>query len=686
MLLRSTLLVSTLAAAACSGGSGGKPVTTLPTDPVVESPPAPVSPRIRTLTADEPITTGSGATFTASKGWKVEEWPDRVVLTSPEGDLTMIHVEVAAASRDAAIAAAWGKVDPAFDLPIGQAQELPARGGWDAAAQVLYVTPAAEQRLVAAVARRKADTWYVALIDGKLAAYDRRGAQLGTAFESLKVAGLDEESFAGKAAHPLDAARLAELDAFVTEAHAATGVPGAAIAIVQGGKIVYERGLGVRQAGKKGAVTPKTLFMIGSIGKSLTTLMMARLVEAGTFGWDTPVVDVLPSFALGDEGTTRAATMRHTACACTGMPRQDFEFIFEGAVTPEQRLATMATMKPSTGFGETFQYSNLMVAAGGYAAAHARAPKQKLGAAYDAAMTELVFKPLGMKTTTFDFKKVAKAEHAAPHPTDVRGKPVARPIQDELWVVPIRPAGGAWSSVRDMARFLLLELGNGELDGKRVVDEAQLLARRAPQIKITDDQSYGLGLMVATYRGIPMVSHSGGTGGFTTAMTLLPEHGVGMIILTNQGGSGLFGGVVARRVFELLFDGQPEAAADLADAIARRDQRLADELTRIELEPDAAWFGALAGTWAAPGLGTIELRTDKKQAVLDAGEWKVPVGRKTDLDGTVKLITTGGIASGLELVPREQDGATVLVLEAGQHEYVFERVTKPAGKAKKKAR
>lgn len=667
-----------LVLAACSGGSGSRPATSTPTPTdtsVTGTAPAPTPPRVRTLDADETITMASGATFTASKGWKVEEQAERVVLTTPEGDLTMTFVAVAAADREAAIAAAWKKVDPDFALPVAQAQDFPPKGGWDAFGQVVYVTPTAEQRLVLALAWRKGEAWHVVLADGKAAAYDRRGAQLGTALESLKVPGLDEESFAGKAAHPLDAARLAELETFIEEGRVAAEVPGAAIAIVQGGKIVYEKGFGVREVGKKGAVTPKTLFMIGSIGKSLTTLMMARVVEAGKFRWDTPVVEVLPSFRLGDEATTKAAQMRHTACACTGMPRQDFEFIFEGKVTAEERLASMADMKPTTKFGETFQYSNLMVSAGGFAAAHAYAPKLKLGPAYEKAMQDLVFKPLGMKSTTMDFKKVAKVEHATPHPADIHGDPRPVALTDEMWAVPIRPAGGHWSSVRDMARVLLLELGKGTLDGKRIIAEELLLARREPQVKISDEDSYGLGLAVSRYRGIPMIHHTGGTGGFTTAMFFLPEHDVGMIFLTNKGGDGLLGGVVQRRLLELLFDGREEAKVDLANAVEQREKLRAEELKLIELDPAPAWFATLAGTWSAPGLGTVELRIDKKtkKAVLDAGEWTVPVGKKTDRDGTVKLISTGGLGTGIELVPREEGGATVLVLDAGQHSYVFTR-------------
>ncbi len=679
---RSLLALAAIAAiAACGGGqketaeagpeAGGKSGAAAPADA-----PAPA----RKLTKEETVTTASGATFTASTGWTVQQARDRITLTTPEGDLSVVLVEVPAAEakdRAAAIAKGWAEVRPSFDLEVAQSQDVTAREGWDEIGQTLYVTPTAERRIVLAVARRKGQTWYVGLLDGSQAGLGRRGAQLQTAFESFKPPGLEKESFAGKTAHPLDEKRLAELERFAESALATAKVPGAAIAIVQGDKIVYEKGFGVRTRGKPAVVSPKTLFMIGSVTKQLTTILMARLVDQKKFGWDTPVTEVLPSFALGDAATTSSATMRHTVCACTGMPRQDLEFIFEyGKVTPEDRLASMKTMKPTTGFGETFQYSNLMVSAGGFAAAHARSPRQKLGPAYDAAMKQLVFGPLGMKSTTFDFGRAARSDHAAPHPFDLRGEPVAVPIAAEGWTIPVRPAGAAWSNVRDLSRVILLELGKGVLGGKEIVSEANMLARRAPQVKITSELSYGLGLLVGTAHGIQVVTHSGGTAGFTSDLLILPEHGIGIALLTNAAGGGAFNQAVERRMLELLFDGKPQAQEDLAEAMMLRQKTIDDDWKLVQPDPDPAWVKELAGAWTADGLGRIELRTDKGVAILDAGEWKVTFGKKTDRDGTVKLVTTGAPLPGIELIPRDKDGRKVLVLDDGQHSYTFERAAK----------
>src|SRR5215813_14096274 len=93
--------------------------------------------------------------------------------------------------------------------------------------------------------------------------------------------------------------------------------------------------------------------------------------------------------------------IEHLICACTGMPRQDMEWLFEGGRgTPSSSFDLLATMKPTTKFGEVFQYSNLMASAAGYIGGHLYAPKLEVGSAYDKAMREQIFTPLGMRETT----------------------------------------------------------------------------------------------------------------------------------------------------------------------------------------------------------------------------------------------------------------------------------------------
>lgn len=647
--------------------------------PAVSAPAAPVSvpAHERTLSADTTITMSAGATFTAPAGFTLREQGELVTLIEPAKEAALTFVAIGGGlGRDEAARAAWSKLDPAFSLPVAQAQDAPASGGWHQLAQIMYVTPTEQARLVLAIMQRFRDTWYVTLLDGKFAAVDRRGAQLSAAVQSLRVPGLEIESFVGKKL-VLDDKRLEAFSQFVESARQEAGVPGAAVAVVVGDRIVLERGYGVRELGDPAPVTPRTRFMIGSTTKALTTLMMARLVDAKRLAWDTPVTQLWPSFALGDKATTAKVTLQHTVCACTGMPRRDLEFIFEfEGVSPEARIASMREMQPSTGFGETFQYSNLMVAAGGYVASLAapyRGKQPSFDAAYAAAMQAQVFGPLGMRSTTLYTNVATKGEHALPH---ARGLTLAYetiPLRIEGAVEAVRPAGAAWSTVGDLARYAMLELNEGTLGGKRLVSKESLLYRRAPQVKINDEASYGLGLFIGKSHGVPVVHHGGNTLGFTADWFFLPEHGVGAVVLSNAGGANAFREAVRRRFFELAFDGKPEAQEQLTATMAN-SKKLMDEMRALIKSPtDTGWMNRLVGRYVNDDLGALELRRDGAGYVLDAGEWSCAVTQETDRDKTDKLLVTGAPYAGFELVPRQENGKSALVLQAGQLRYVFEQ-------------
>src|SRR5205085_6740007 len=137
-----------------------------------------------------------------------------------------------------------------------------------------------------------------------------------------------------------------------------------------------------------------------------------------------PVTQVYPAFKLGSAETTRQVSIRHLICACTGLPRQDLEWIFEFAgSSPQSAMRLLGTMQPTSKFGEVFQYSNLMAAAAGFIGGHLVYPDRELGAAYDEAMQRKIFDPLGMKATTFDMARAQRGNHASPHGDDIDGKP-----------------------------------------------------------------------------------------------------------------------------------------------------------------------------------------------------------------------------------------------------------------------
>lgn len=652
----------------------------VPAPPPLASAEASAAPVARQLTDDTTLTTPSGATFTAPKGWWVTQGPTAIVLEEPDHKLEATFVETSEPDPLKAIDAAWQAAEPGFALKrLHDPQHVPPIRGWDSVTDVDYETKQEEHRIVGAEARRYGSTTYVMLVDADDGAMSRRGPQLDVAEWTLFPPGMHEESFVGKTPRPIDDARAKEIDAFVEQARAKLNVPGVAVAVVVGGKVAYEKGFGVRALGKKDPVTPNTLFMMGSITKSMTTMMEATLVDAGLFKWDTPVTTLLPGFALGDPDTTSKLVLWETDCACTGMPRRDMEFVFEYAhVTPEQRIASMKTMKPTTGFGETFQYSNLMVAAGGYAAAHAYAPRLSYNDAYGKVMQAKIFGPIGMKSTTFDFAAVERTDHAMPHGTAVDGTVHAIPLAAENFVTPVRPAGASWSNLKDMERYVMTEMAKGVTpEGKRVVSEANLLERRKPRVRDGDVSSYGLGLEVGTFRDLPMLTHDGGTFGFNTHMFMLPEQGVAVVILTNVAGrGGALNLAVDRKIMEEIFEGAKPLADLRLDFFASNIRDGAAKLMeRITSDPDPAWVAGLVGTYANDDLGKVTITATPKGGRFDAGEWGSAIGQWHDVDGSIKMALLDPPQDGWSFIVGGDDPAhRTLTLMDDQVKYVFTRV------------
>lgn len=480
-----------------------------------------------------------------------------------------------------------------------------------------------------------------------------------------------EESLVGATARAPDEASLRELDAFIEDARVTLEVPGASVAVVRGGEIVHARGFGECALGGAEAVTPHTLFLIGSITKSLTTMMQAALVDAGTVRWDQRVTELLPGFAVGDAALTERLELWHTSCACTGMPQQDLETLMEfGAVSPEARLESMRGMRPTAAFGERYQYSNLMVAAGGFAAAHAYAPELSLGEAYAAALASAVLEPVGMTASTTDFAVVERSAHALPHGAAIDGTTRALPLAIEHMVRPIAPAGAVWSSAHDMARYALTELAVGVAPGgRRVVSARNVLERRRARVRTEDGSGYGLGVWLGTRYGVPILEPAGNSMGFRSQMLLLPEHGAGIVILTNTTGvGGDFAEVVQRRALETLF---PELArraeGELEARAAARREAIAQALAAVEVSPEPGWTQRLAGTYAHPALGEVTLGAD---GVLDAGEWRSRYGRHP-ASGSVVLLDppfAGGV-----LAVGGDDARRTLTIDFPPHPYELVR-------------
>ena len=625
------------------------------------------------LAADTPRTTTLGNTFVAPAGWSITVRGPATVLEAPEGGSFIALVDVKAADSDAALAAAWAAYRPDAKWPLKVVSPIADRDTWTDRKSYTYQTSPNERRDVSADTRRANDIWTVVIYDMAQDVGEKRLAQVGQIYGKLLPRGYQRESFAGKKAHTLDAARVAELSRFVETAMKLAGVPGVSVGLVQNGQVVFAGGFGVRELGKPAKVDENTRYMIASNTKAMATLMLARLVDAEKFGWDTPAISLLPSFKLGDAQTTRKVLVKHLICACTGMPRQDLEWLLEfQRLTPEGAMTLLGTMQPTSGFGDLFQYSNPMAAAAGYIGGHVAYPDLELGAAFDRAMQDQVFGPLGMTDTTFDFERAQQGNAAVPHAPDIDGHPALAEWRANLSIVPVRPAGGAWSTVRDMLKYIQMELDEGKLHGgKPYIGRDALLARRAPQVIVGTDVTYGMGLEVNTVYGTPVVHHGGDMIGFHSDMMWLPEHNVGAVILTNGDPGWLVRTIFRRKLLEVLFDGRPEADGQIAASARSFFDAIAGERRLLTVPADPAAVKALAPRYHHAAVGDAIVRQQGKQLVFDFGEWSSEMASRTNPDGTTSLLTTVPGFNGLEFVVGKAGDKPSLVLRDAQHEYTL---------------
>jgi CubicO group peptidase (beta-lactamase class C family) len=627
------------------------------------------------LAADTPAKLESGATFTAPKGWVLESQARVRTLVAPEGDARIVVVDrLTGSDVKAAVVQAWTLAQPGFARAPKLVTPRPGREGWDDRSSFEYEVSPNEKRSIFAVAYRKGGTWSAILYDGAEATTDKRWAAINQVLTSLRAPGYTRESFAGKPAYKLDAARVDTLKAFLRTGMDQLGVPGVAYALIQDGKIVDMGGLGVKRLGSPDPVDADTQFMVASNTKGMSTLMLATLVDEGKLRWEQPVTQAYPGFRLGSEATTAKTQMRHLVCACTGLPRKDLEWIFNTPrdTDPAKVFAHLAATQPTSGFGEVFQYNNLITTAGGFIGGHIAYPQERIGMSYDQVMEERVFKPLGMMNTHFSFERALKGNLAAPHGMDPDGKPAVSSHDLSYSIVPYRPAGGAWSTVRDMAKYAQLELDKGMLPGgKRLVSEANLLERRKRGVPSGEDQWYGMGLFEDSFYGVPVIYHGGAMPGYMTNFWVFPDANAAAVLLTNADNGNTLLRPFMRRVLEVLYDGKPEAAGNVAAAAAAIQAQVKTERAKLTIPPDAAVVAGLAPSYASPELGQLKVVREGAGVRFHFTDWSSGMATRKNDDGTISLVSIDPSISGFPFVVGTKDGRRTLTVRDSQHEYVF---------------
>jgi CubicO group peptidase (beta-lactamase class C family) len=335
---------------------------------------------------------------------------------------------------------------------------------------------------------------------------------------------------------PLAAAVEAEIDEL--------GAAGAAIAVIEGGRVTFARGFGEKAPGGD-PVSPSTLFRIGSVNKVLTAAALLTEVEAGRVDLDAPLTDVVPEFEpAAPQGVEPTIRMRNLLSHTGAMrdylvidtpPTQQQDEDLDGYVTSSAFIDQAYLMAPPGAF---FIYSNPNYYLAGLVAERS----SELG--YRELMQERVFAPLGMSRTFFLAEEVLSDGDFAIGWSTYQGLsgPIAPDAYENAWA---RPAGYAFSSVLDLAAFVTFLMDG---DGAVLDDSlrADMSSRQVDMREVGSLLHYGYGLFIqeglvvdGEYIPLEVVSHGGDIPGFAADILFVPSARFGLVTLANADGAHL---------------------------------------------------------------------------------------------------------------------------------------------------
>jgi beta-lactamase class C len=312
--------------------------------------------------------------------------------------------------------------------------------------------------------------------------------------------------------------------------------PGAAIAIVKDSTIVYMKGFGVREIGKKDLVDVNTVFRIASVSKCFASFLTGVLVEEKKLAWDDRVVKYVPGFSLSSAEETQKLTLRHVLSHSTGLPFHAYTNLVEDGHTLEEMLSRLKDVPLNGKVGEIYSYQNVAYSLIG------EAIKSATGKSYEAWMVEKVFGPLDMENASIDYASIMMNKNVAkPHLSQRKGWRKAK-ITDTYYNV--SPAGGINASISDMAKWMVALLGYRP----DVIHRATLDTLFSPEIKAPSknrnygrrhrlsDSYYGLGWRILHYPDDTLVYHGGYVNGFRSEVAVSQKDRVAICILANAPG------------------------------------------------------------------------------------------------------------------------------------------------------
>lgn len=331
------------------------------------------------------------------------------------------------------------------------------------------------------------------------------------------------------------------LDNYIERGMMQWQIPGLSIAIVKDGKTIAMKGYGVRESGKVEKVDENTLFIIASNSKLFTGTSIAKLDYEQKLSLNDKVTKYIPWFKLYDSNSTRLATVRDMLCHRIGTKTFQGDFTFWDSNLPKDSIIwKMRYLKPAGEFRQDYGYCNAAFLVAG------EVLTKVTGQSWESYVTENILVPLGMTNTYMTTAGLAQRSNVA-QPHNNLYSPILKIPFDN--VDNLGPATSMVSNVKDLSKWMLLQLDSGKYEGKQILPWAVLQrtrdiniltgSRKSPVFP-THFRGYGLGVYATDYNGRQVYWHTGGAFGHVTNVCFVPEEKLGISILTNNDNQHFF--------------------------------------------------------------------------------------------------------------------------------------------------
>lgn len=430
-------------------------------------------------------------------------------------------------------------------------------------------------------------------------------------------------------------------DAYVASVMKQFEVPGMGIAIVKDGQVVLARGYGVRRLGSPEKVDADTRFGIASNTKAFTALALGMLVEEGKLEWDAPVVNYLPQFMMWDSWVTRQITVRDLLVHRSGLGLGAGDLLWWPPTTysPQEIMRRLRYIEPATSFRSAYAYDNVLYLVAG------QLIEAVSGRSWSDFVTERIIRPVGMReaTTTHAAANETGGNVATTHAKVDGTVRVVKPFDDPN----TDPAGGINAGAADMARWMIAQMDSGRVGEKRLWKASTTRQQwtlvtpmpfgnpppeLAPARK--NFNGYALGFVVQDYRGVKLVTHTGGLPGYVSLLMMLPDQKVGVVVLTNQESGAAFMSI-GLHVLDHYLGARPFDWLGGYAALTRRfEERIAAETAAASAARDTASRPSLplasyAATYEDPWYGTITVSEQAGGLVMTFDKTPALVGDLT---------------------------------------------------------